>query len=910
MRARRTGALLALTCGLVLAAAASGVNTPLPGGTALGIAISSPPDGATLPLAPVTFSGSGSVGLGVATPSTRLIYVIDVSGSTGQQTASCPNQNAYDTTPDTTLDCELLALRLLNQQAVAAGTVGQIALVAFGGAASSPGAVTDAAVLDLSNGAPGTQSLVPPNATTFSPIPAHGPYFPIAGNDFEHVLQSAYVPVFGSVASPGAGFPSFTGGERDGFTRFTKVDLPGSTNYWAAITAVRNLITANPTTLQTHVVMLSDGVATVGGPSLLTSSIAQAMAGWPASVKVDTFAIGAGANCTSSSSSYYGSLQEISSRSGGVCRAILNPAAAATVVPSAIASKLTGITTTVDGTPTPTTITPALPLTGPNSASFTQSLNLAAGPHTLCADAAGSDGGGNGTAHTCVTVTIQAPPVVSLPGGPTAGTTPEGSPLTVSASADRGTTSWTEASGHCSFANAAAQSTMVTCDDNGVYTLTFTADDTVNPPVSRSQALTVTNVAPTAALSFSSGPHPLGAPVTATVAITDPGSADTHTCSIDWGDGSTPDTPAVSAGGCSASHTSATAGTKTVVATVTDDDGGVGKDTKTVAINQPPVVAVSPISGNEGAVIPLAFSATDADNDPLTNTWTATPGLGVDPGASCSFTATSVTCTDDGQWSISLSSSDGINPAVVRSTTLTVANVAPTVTITSPSAGANDRNVSFSAAVSDAANDTVTCTIDWGDGSAVQTLSPTAGACSTTHAYATSVKIATVTITATDDDGGSRSATRALSFNRPPNCTTVNAVPAVLWPPNGEFRLVVLVGATDPDGDAVKVTIDSVTQDEALGSAKTGREGDEDDERRGGKSKPRPKYDAVRLFGPFVAIRAARDGHGDGRVYTIGFTVTDSSGASCTGTDTVSVPHDRAHPAVLTPGVSVNSFGS
>jgi hypothetical protein len=37
--------------------------------------------------------------------------------------------------------------------------------------------------------------------------------------------------------------------------------------------------------------------------------------------------------------------------------------------------------------------------------------------------------------------------------------------------------------------------------------------------------------------------------------------------------------------------------------------------------------------------------------------------------------------------------------------------------------------------------------------------------------------------------------------------------------------------------------------------------------------------------------------------------VADSHGATCSGTTTVSVPHDAAHAAVLTPGQSYNSLG-
>jgi hypothetical protein len=41
-----------------------------------------------------------------------------------------------------------------------------------------------------------------------------------------------------------------------------------------------------------------------------------------------------------------------------------------------------------------------------------------------------------------------------------------------------------------------------------------------------------------------------------------------------------------------------------------------------------------------------------------------------------------------------------------------------------------------------------------------------------------------------------------------------------------------------------------------------------------------------------VWLRAARIGTGNGRTYTIAFTVRDAHGAACSGTAVVAVPHD------------------
>jgi hypothetical protein len=54
--------------------------------------------------------------------------------------------------------------------------------------------------------------------------------------------------------------------------------------------------------------------------------------------------------------------------------------------------------------------------------------------------------------------------------------------------------------------------------------------------------------------------------------------------------------------------------------------------------------------------------------------------------------------------------------------------------------------------------------------------------------------------------------------------------------------------------------------------------------------------DAV-LLGGKAAVRAERLGHGNGRVYHLGFTARDAAGATCTGTVTTCVPHDNGKRA-------------
>ena len=114
----------------------------------------------------------------------------------------------------------------------------------------------------------------------------------------------------------------------------------------------------------------------------------------------------------------------------------------------------------------------------------------------------------------------------------------------------------------------------------------------------------------------------------------------------------------------------------------------------------------------------------------------------------------------------------------------------------------------------------------------------------------------------------------------------MTADPSVLWPPNRRFRVVQLAGATDPDGDDVTIGITGVTQDEPVGGS-------------------RDAFGAANL----VRLRAERDPHGDGRVYQVGFTATDSRGAQCAGTAKVAVLRHRGRAAVDSAPPSYDSFG-
>jgi len=125
-------------------------------------------------------------------------------------------------------------------------------------------------------------------------------------------------------------------------------------------------------------------------------------------------------------------------------------------------------------------------------------------------------------------------------------------------------------------------------------------------------------------------------------------------------------------------------------------------------------------------------------------------------------------------------------------------------------------------------------------------------------------------------------------INQPPDCSGVTANPRSLRLANHHFRTVTLAGASDPDGDAITIAIDGVTQDEPVGRRPDARAGGSADE---------------------VKLRAQRDPRGDGRVYRIAFTASDGAGGECSGEATVEVRRKKNQPAVDSAPPSYDSFG-
>lgn len=558
-------AMVAALVGILAATAGS-----LPGGSAISVQITAPPDGAVVPEGPVALAGSASVGEGLPVANTLLVYVLDLSGSTSGSVSGtvCGSQNS-DGISNQIIDCEIAAAKALNAAAVNAGTVLEIAAVGFGGHTIGTGSLNDAYVLDLSP-VGGIQNRIAPDADAI----------PNGQRDLDEALFR--------VDSVGV------------IDLFTAADVGGYTNYWAAVHRAVQVANASSATNKI-VVFLSDGVSNTGGPA--GESVLDALDG-VTGITFHTFAISNLVACSPSGTNK-GTLKQIATATGGTCTELDDPQDAVEVLPQVIGSSLTGVTVSVDGgAASPAGTAAALPLTGPANTDWGFITGpLAAGTHQLCATATGSDGGGNGTVSECVTVQVDGAPTVTVTGGSGV----EGSPTGVSATVtDNGSPSivWTYAPGagvdpgaSCTFANPNAAATTIQCTDDGSFTVTATVNDGINPAVSASAPVIVANASPTIAIASpaAGATFAVGAPVGLVTTTGDPGTNDVVGCSINWGDGNT-------TAACGAAHAYASGGAFTITVTATDDDGGTATASVTIQVNHAP--SCGGVTASPGALWP------------------------------------------------------------------------------------------------------------------------------------------------------------------------------------------------------------------------------------------------------------------------------------------------------------------
>ncbi len=291
--------------------------------------------------------------------------------------------------------------------------------------------------------------------------------------------------------------------------------------------------------------------------------------------------------------------------------------------------------------------------------------------------------------------------------------------------------------------------------DNGSYTIKLRAWDSFSHTSTAMTQATVNNVAPQANAG-SDQSAVAGAKVRFAGSFSDPGTADTHTITWDFGDGNS------TKGTLIPVHTYSENGQYTVTLTVTDDDGGTDADSLTVdVISEGPTlndISVNPSEVDEGDTVMLSGSmAGDGQDSMLTLSLSWGDGMTETHDFAAGTTTFSLphiyqddqpTGTPSDINNIDLRLSDASGTFTTTTAVVKINNVPPEV-----DAGA-DRQVpiglsqQFTALITDPGSlDTHIASWDFGDGTVPQ------DGISVSHAYDTA-GVYTVAVSVQDDDGG------------------------------------------------------------------------------------------------------------------------------------------------------------
>jgi PKD repeat protein len=330
-------------------------------------------------------------------------------------------------------------------------------------------------------------------------------------------------------------------------------------------------------------------------------------------------------------------------------------------------------------------------------------------------------------------------------------------------------------------------------------------------------------------------------------------AADSFSYAIDWGDGTTPfaginyvpispsgSTPLVAAlssdaGDGPLTHVYTDSGTYYVALTVTDDSTGLS-DTQTIPVTVVQLVPSITVGGSpvmqdtcsEGDTINFGSSVTvdSSLTDPVAYSWQITDSegnvdaQGTDPNLSYTFTYADT-------YTVSLVASvDGVQSAPVTAT-ITVNTVAPSWVVTIPNATINlGQTYNLSAEFTDVnPNDTHAVTVDWGDGSPLDTgaqvneESPdlsTPGTITDSYTYAATGNY-TVTVMLTDSEGVSAP---ALTFNIDVESPTVALTGFAASSGGSQLQVSYTVtgGTAAPFTIGIYTSPDGVTPDQLLQS--------------------------------------------------------------------------------------------
>ena len=301
---------------------------------------------------------------------------------------------------------------------------------------------------------------------------------------------------------------------------------------------------------------------------------------------------------------------------------------------------------------------------------------------------------------------------------------------------------------------ASGNSASHTFTADGVYAVTLVITDNLGAMDIETILVTVLNIPPTADAGPSiSGDEDQVLQFAGTATHGGPGAL---TYGWDFGDG-------YGSSSLVTTHAYTSGGAYTATLTVTDESGDSALDTTTVEVaNVAPVAAFTvDHTTDEGEVITFdASSTTDTETDLplLTYSWT------FGDGATASGVMVAHAYADEGDYTATLTVRDNDGATSTTSMAFGIQNIAPTVSISSVAGPSTPiltgDTVSCAGSATDpGANDVLTITWDFGDGSSGTGLTAA-------HVYTASGTY-TVKLTVTDGDGGTGTASTSITVSKP-----------------------------------------------------------------------------------------------------------------------------------------------
>jgi hypothetical protein len=308
--------------------------------------------------------------------------------------------------------------------------------------------------------------------------------------------------------------------------------------------------------------------------------------------------------------------------------------------------------------------------------------------------------------------------------------------------------------------------------DDASFVVTVNVTNSFPDVASDSAVIVINNVAPVVDAG-TDGAANAGDAFTRSGSFTDPGTADTWTATVDYGDGDGPEVLALTGNTFDLSHTyNADADPEddvyTVTVVVTDDDGGMGSASfdVTVSENVEPQVAAdaATVTVNEGETATNTGTYSDTGGD--TVTITASVGTVTQTGTDSGTWSWSYPTTDgpDETQTVTITATDSFTAVSTTTFALTVNNVAPTLGVDSATVTVDEGDTAINTGTfADIGADIVAVSASVGTVTQVGTQSGT-----WSWSFGTSdgpEDGQTVTVTATDSDGAFSTLSFALVVN-------------------------------------------------------------------------------------------------------------------------------------------------